>query len=307
MLQVSILILLVFLAARLALWAAQTVQNRRGSGKGFRRMLTEGRIGSEVYDDAVWREVDRFGRRHLKVRISKRHRDKIRAARRALREDFLDDIRPGFYQYVIIFLIASVLGLAIETVWMLVQFGVFESRVGLVWGPFSPLYGVGAVLLTVVFWPLRKKPAYVIFPLAMLIGGGLEQLAGWSMEYFVGVQSWTYLNLPDHITQWVAWRFVFAWGLIGLVWCKAIMPELIFRIGEVTTTRQMAIVWALTAFMALDVFMTFACFMRADARRAGVPPSNPFEVYVDAHYDDDFIKGTFQNLTWSDEGPKEYA
>ncbi len=69
------------------------------------------------------------------------------------------------------------------------MFGVLESRVGLVWGPFSPLYGVGAVLLTLVLWPLRKAPAWKVFLLSAALGGALEQTAGWSMEHFAHASS----------------------------------------------------------------------------------------------------------------------
>lgn len=74
------------------------------------------------------------------------------------------------------------------------------------------------------------------------------------------------------------------------------MPELIYRIGQPTTTRQMVVVGVLTAFMTLDIVMTVACFWRAGQRHRGVPPSNPFEVYVDTHFDDDFIADTFENM-----------
>ena len=53
-----------------------------------------------------------------------------------------------------------------------------QHRYGMVWGPFSPLYGIGAVLLTVCLWKIRKRPLWVIFLLSMVIGSVLEQLVG---------------------------------------------------------------------------------------------------------------------------------
>ena len=306
MVQVFLFILAVFLAVRLGIYIVTRYHNARGAGKRFKRALAQGRLDAEVYEGAQGDEIERFGRKHLRAKISKQQQQAIKRAKAKMREDFLDDNSPGFYQYIIIFLAASVLGLILEEVWMFIQFGVLESRVGLVWGPFSPLYGVGACLLTAVLWPLRKRPWYVIFPLSMVLGGCLEQFAGWAMEYFVGAESWSYLHLPDHLTQWVAVRFLFMWGALGLVWCKVIMPELIYRIGEITSTRQMVAVSLLTLFMTLDIFMTFACFIRADARRQGIPASNAFEEYVDRHYDDQFISDTFQNLTLPGDEAKAY-
>ena len=297
MVQVALIILLVFLAARFGLWLGQLQHNRHASGKNFKRALAEGRLDGKVYDDAVWNEVDRFGRKRLKAKISKQHRRTIREAKLAMREDFLDDITPGFYQYIIVFLIASVLGLLIETVWMLIMFGSFESRVGLVWGPFSPLYGFGAVALTLVLWNMRKRPWWQVFIVSAVVGGLLEQLTGWGMEYFMDATSWSYLHLPDHITKWVAWRFLAMWGVLGLVWCRVIMPEMIYRIGEPTCARQTGVVAALTVFMALDMVMTVMCFYRADQRAAGIPPKNGFERYVDVHFDDSFIERKFENVS----------
>ena len=50
------------------------------------------------------------------------------------------------------FLIFSVLGLIIETVYCYITSGTFESRKGLIWGPFCPVYGVcGAFLIFVLY------------------------------------------------------------------------------------------------------------------------------------------------------------
>ncbi|MBM6892222.1 putative ABC transporter permease [Enorma massiliensis] len=302
---ITVFIVALFLVARGITFLIQRYLDFHGAGRSFKKLLRQGRIDAGVYADAVWSEVNRFGHKKLRAKISKEQQRVIRDARRQLRDDFLNDNRPGFYQYLIIFLVASVLGLILETIWMFVAYGVLESRVGLVWGPFSPLYGCGAVLLTVVLWRLRDQPTWMIFLISAGLGGILEQLAGWSMETVMHAWSWSYLHFPDHITQWVAWRFLIVWGLLGVAWCKVIMPELLYRIGEPTSRRQAVVVSFLTAFIALDIAMTVACFWRAGKREEGVPPQNVFEEYVDRHFGDEFIKGKFENLRMdSDERPR---
>lgn len=302
---ITVFIVALFLVARGIAFLIQRYLDLRGAGRSFKKLLLQGRIDAGVYADAVWSEVNRFGHKKLRAKISKEQQRVSRDARRQLRDDFLNDNRPGFYQYLIIFLVASVLGLILETIWMFVAYGVLESRVGLVWGPFSPLYGCGAVLLTVVLWRLRDQPTWMIFLISAGLGGILEQLAGWSMETVMHAWSWSYLHFPDHITQWVAWRFLIVWGLLGVAWCKVIMPELLYRIGEPTSRRQAVVVSFLTAFIALDIAMTVACFWRAGKREEGVPPQNVFEEYVDRHFGDEFIKGKFENLRMdSDERPR---
>lgn len=182
MFRIVVLIVALFLIARGISYLIQRYLAARGAGRTFKRMLRQGRIDAGVYDDAIWTESSAFGRTKLRPKISSAQQRVIYEARRALREDFLNDHAPGFYQYIIIFLVASVLGLILETVYMYALYGVVESRVGLVWGPFSPLYGFGAVLLTAVLWPLRNQPIWIIFVISAGIGGILEQIAGWGME-----------------------------------------------------------------------------------------------------------------------------
>ena len=116
------------------------------------------------------------------------------------------------------------------------------------------------------------------------------------MENLFHAQSWTCLGLPDAITQWIAWRFIFAWGVIGLVWCRVVMPEVIYRIGEPTTRAQVVIVTAMTVLLIVDMLATVFCFYRKAQRDAGIPPSNPVDAYVDARFNDEFIANRFQNL-----------
>jgi len=55
-----------------------------------------------------------------------------------------------FYKLFWVFMIGCFLGVVIETLFCLVLNGYIESRQGLVYGPFNPVYGFGAVLMTLV-------------------------------------------------------------------------------------------------------------------------------------------------------------
>ena len=56
----------------------------------------------------------------------------------------------NFHQILWYFIIFSIIGLLIETLFCYSTSGVIESRKGLLWGPFCPVYGVGAVILIIL-------------------------------------------------------------------------------------------------------------------------------------------------------------
>lgn len=296
------LFLLIFLI-RLLFWAVKAFMAWLGRGKPVRRAaeardvpddVREAIVAVESYDIAKKTREAAGKRPHL----SRKQRAWIRDQEKIVREDYLDHMKLTWYQIVIIFTLGSVGGLVLEEVWMFVTAGLTQSRVGLVWGPFSPLYGVGCVLLTLICFELRKHNAtwWQIFLVSMLMGGLLEQVTGWGMETLMGAVSWDYSNVPLHLTKWVSIPFLFIWGLLGVLWAKGITPWLLFTIGEPTTRRQVVFVALLALYLGLDIFMTLECFQRRAARDAGIPPSNDFEQWIDTHYSNEFMSERFQNM-----------
>lgn len=243
----------------------------------------------------VWRGIEKWRDDHAAELAL---REAAKADRRRKREEFLDDLKITWYQVVVIFAVGSFGGLILEQVWMFVTEGLTEHRYGLVWGPFSPLYGVGATLLTILCFEMRKRGAawWQIFLVGMAVGGGLEQITGWAMETVMGATSWDYSGVPGCITKWVAWPFLFFWGALGLLWAKVVMPELLYRVGAPTRKRQVVFVGILAVYLGFDIFMTLACFERVGARDRGIPPRGPFEQWVDTKYSDEFVANRFQNM-----------
>lgn len=308
MLVALLSLLIILLVVRGIAFAVRAFFAWLGKGKEI-RWLVDGNYVDTEHAEELRAAIERFERDAARERLEQRIEGKAgRLTRRQLRaigeahqrarNAYLDELALNWYQIVIIFLVGSFLGLILEEIWMYITAGLTESRVGLVWGPYSPIYGFGAVLLTLLCWKLRQKGAskLVIFLLAALVGGLLEQLTGWAMETFLGAVSWDYTGVPGAITKWVALPFLFFWGALGLIWAEHIMPELLFRIGMPTTVRQATFVFLLAIYLALDIFMTVSCFGRMAARDAGIPPSNGFEAWIDENYTDQFIATRFQNM-----------
>ena len=69
-----------------------------------------------------------------------------------------------------VFLICSLLGDIIETFFVRFTAGIWMSRSSVLYGPFSIVWGLGAVVLTVVLSPLSKKGDRYVFLGGFLLG-----------------------------------------------------------------------------------------------------------------------------------------
>ena len=304
---VTILGLLVVIGLMALLWRGiQAFWMWLGRGESVRRARESELVSDEVKQALA--KIDAYqaarvlGKEHEGVppRLSHEHVRELLSAERVVRDNYLDNLRIGMFQVVMLFFIGSVLGLGLEQVWMWFTRHETQMRFGLVWGPFSPLYGVGATLLTLITFHMRKHKAalWQVFVVSVVLGGALEQVTGWGMQAVMGAVSWDYTYVPGSITKWVAAPFLVFWGIMGVVWYHFVMPALLYGIGEATTRRQVIFVTLLAVYLGLDIFMTLACFARRGERERGIPPENAFEVWVDEHYSDQFMAHRFQNMAF---------
>ena len=74
-----------------------------------------------------------------------------------------------FYKLLWIFLAGCVIGCLVEMLWCYLNEGFFESRQGLIYGPFSPVYGLGAVLFTLVMYRFKHSSSFIIFLVSTVV------------------------------------------------------------------------------------------------------------------------------------------
>lgn len=97
-----------------------------------------------------------------------------------------------FHQILWYFIIFSTIGLLIETIFCYFTSGIVESRKGLLWGPFCPVYGVGAAILIILLNKVNTNNYFKLFIYGFLIGSLLEYIMSYVLEAVYSIRFWDY-------------------------------------------------------------------------------------------------------------------
>lgn len=219
-------------------------------------------------------------------------------------------IKLNYFNLFWVFFVCSVLGLILEEVWhmVVVDPGVYQDRSGMLFGPFSPIYGFGAVLMTMALNRFYKKNPLIIFLVSALIGGAFEVFVGWFMQTSFGVVSWSYshirlFGMPDPIAVLTGGRtctpFACMWGLGGLIWIKVLLPRLLKLINMIPWKRRYSATVILTAVMLIDGVMTLQSLDYWYQRVNGTVRNIPVAQFYDKHFDNEYMENRFQSMTMS--------
>lgn len=238
--------------------------------------------------------------------------DRDAAAERMLGRDETGEgyIKLNYFNLFWVFFVCSVLGLILEEVWhmVVVDPGVYQDRAGMLFGPFSPIYGFGAVLMTMALNRFYKKNPLIIFLVSALIGGAFEVFVGWFMQTSFGVVSWSYshirlFGMPDPIAVLTGGRtctpFACMWGLGGLIWIKVLLPRLLKLINMIPWKRRYSATVILTAVMLIDGVMTLQSLDYWYQRVNGTVRNIPVAQFYDKHFDNEYMENRFQSMTMS--------
>ncbi len=196
-----------------------------------------------------------------------------------------------------LFVIGSFFGTILETCWAFAEYGHFEYRVGLVYGPFIPIYGGGAVLITLGLYKLYKASDVVVYVVSAIIGAGFEYYCSYFQEMFFGTVSWDYSDTRFNLDGRTNLMFALIWGFLGLVWVRYLYPMCSKMIEKIPKKIGNLATIALVIFMIFDSFMTCAALQRADERAQNIPATNVFAEYLDEHLDDDYLSMIFPHMT----------
>ena len=103
------------------------------------------------------------------------------------------------------FIIYSIAGFIIETLFALLRYGVFESRQSFLYGPFCSIYGLGAVIM-IIFLQYFQKNRLTLFAGGFIIGSITEYVVSLVGELILHVKWW--IILICHLILMVEFAYI---------------------------------------------------------------------------------------------------
>lgn len=131
--------------------------------------------------------------------------------------------------YFMLFIIYAVAGWICEVTLQLIQKHKLADR-GFLIGPYCPIYGCGAILITLCLTPFNEHPIG-LFILAMVLCGSLEYATSFIMEKAFNARWWDYSNMRFNINGRICLETLVPFGIAGLLIIYVFNPFLISMIG----------------------------------------------------------------------------
>lgn len=206
-----------------------------------------------------------------------------------------------FYKLFWVFFIGCFAGVVLETIYCLIQRGHYESRVGLIYGPFNLVYGIGALCLSGALYQFRNRGRVFSFVGGFVVGSVVEYACSWFQEVCFGSTSWDYSNMPYNLNGRICLLYSIFWGILGIFWIKDIYPRMAKWILKIPNKVGKPLTWVLLVFMVFNSVMTLFTSLRWTARREGIEPRNAFEAYLDEHYPDERMQKIFANAEFTED------
>ncbi len=158
-------------------------------------------------------------------------------------------------KYFLYFLTYSVIGWIYEVFLEVVVYRWGYSDRGVLFGPYCPVYGIGALIFIFLVYPviknkdIKRKIMYlpVVFLLCLISATVTELIASYVCEFMTGTWQWkTYADYKYNFQARIALSPSIRFGIGGVVFLYAIQP-LLEKITDMMNKRTLDILFYITA------------------------------------------------------------
>lgn len=190
-----------------------------------------------------------------------------------------------------LFIIGSILGYIFEMIVVLFQKGYFESRQGLIYGPF----GIGAIIYYLILNNIKKDNKIKVFFITAILGGITEYICSLVQEKVFGTISWDYSYLIFDINGRTSLLHCSYWGIAGIlyvIYIEPLLEKLKCKIDK-KSLKIVSIIFAV--FMLFDISISCIAANRQTERRNNISPESKLDLFLDKYYPDEYMDKIFAN------------
>ena len=164
-----------------------------------------------------------------------------------------------------LFFLYSCAGVVVEGVFCLLLRRRLEVRLGLLYLPLRPVYGLGGTACTLVLTPLLDHPV-VVFALAAVICSVVEFVAGWAVERAFRTVSWDYSDKRLNLRGRICAQYSLAWGVLATAALYACHPAVAAASRRPPGGPGDVLLTVLLVLTLLSAALTLAALARARRR-----------------------------------------
>lgn len=153
-----------------------------------------------------------------------------------------------------IFMMGCFVGWIYEEIFYFFTEGMLRNR-GLLYGPWLPIYGVGALGIYALK-PIKRNPV-LLFTLCIVITGVVEYIIGFAGIKLFGLRLWDYRGLFLNISGIICFRSVISFGIMGLAFHYFLEPvgEKLYKKTPIIIIKKVCLL--LIVLLFIDCIMSF--------------------------------------------------
>lgn len=206
-----------------------------------------------------------------------------------------------FKKVFIFFVIGCLLGTYYEEILHFFKVGQWQTRQGVLYGPFSPIYGFGiAIFLAVLGKHNDKRSWFMTWLYSALIGGIAEFMMSLIADKIFGVQFWDYSGRFLNIAGRTTIPYMIGWGIGGLILLKIVYPLVSHLVEKIPLKIGMVVYYILFVFIIIDVILTYSALGRMAFRNKGVEAKTFIGEFFDKVYTNDYLYDKFPIMELED-------
>lgn len=157
--------------------------------------------------------------------------------------------------YIILFIFYSIFGWVMEVIKTLIDNKKFVNR-GFLIGPWCPIYGNGAILVTLLLQEYTDD-IIILFFMSVIICEALEYLTSYLMEKIFLARWWDYSNRKYNINGRICLETAIPFGLLCCVMMKILNPSILDILHKLEPSTLNIIVISLVLIYLVDNIMTY--------------------------------------------------